>query len=152
MKIVLDTNILLAIAPKPSPYHWVFQAIRTGRFSLTVSTDILEEYAEKLDEWYGQDFADAILTELTALPNVLNTSPAFFWKLVTADPDDDKFTDAYLSGNANLLVSNDGHFKALFKHDFPQVNWMLFADFMAYLNDEPLVIQKPKRKRVQKKK
>jgi uncharacterized protein len=152
VKVVLDTNILMAIAPEPSAYHWVFNALRGGTFSLVVSTDILEEYAEKLGEWYGQPFTDALLTELTTLPNVLTTSPAYFWQLVTADPDDNKFSDAYLSGNANLLVSNDGHFKSLFAHDFPAVNWILFADFADFIKGGSLVLQKPKQKPARRKK
>lgn len=151
MRVVLDTNILMVIAPKPSAYHWVFDALRSGTFSLVVSTDILAEYAEKLGEWYGQAFADTVLNELTALPQVLTTSPAYFYPLITADPDDNKFTDAYLSGNANLLVSNDGHFSALFAHDFPAVNWIRFADFMTYLEGGLVVLQKPQRPRARKK-
>jgi putative PIN family toxin of toxin-antitoxin system len=149
VKVILDTNILLAIAPQPSAYHWVFQALRMGDFSLVVSTDMLDEYAEKLGEWYGEAFTDAVLNELTSLPNVLTTSPSYFYPLITADPDDNKFTDAYLSGNANLLVSNDGHFKALFAHRFPAVNWMLFADFADFLRGKPLVLQKLGRKKKQ---
>ena len=150
MNVILDTNILLVIAPKPSAYHWVFEQLRARTFSLVVSTDVLEEYAEKLGEWYGQAFMDAVLTELTTLPNVLATSPAYFYRLINKDPDDHKFIDAYLSGNANLLVSNDGHFKAVFKVDFPVVNWAVFADFAAYLQGGPLVLQTPKRRRNRK--
>ncbi len=152
MKVILDTNVLMVIAPQPSAYHWVFNALRAGTFSAVVSTDMLEEYAEKLGDWYGQAFTDAVLNELTALPNVLTTSPAYFYSFITADPDDNKFTDAYLSGNANLLVSNDGHFKALFKYNFPVVNWILFADFTDFLQGGSLVLQKPKQPIAHKKK
>ncbi len=82
----MDTNILMVISPQPSAYHWVFESLRNGGFSLVVSTDILEEYAEKLSDWYGQAFTDAVLNELTALPNVLTTSPAYFYPLIVADP------------------------------------------------------------------
>lgn len=142
----------MVIAPEPSAYHWVFDALRAGDFFLVISTDILEEYAEKLGDWYGQAFADAVLNELTALPNVVRTSPAYFYPLITSDPDDNKFTDAYLSGNANLLVSNDGHFKALFAFDFPAVNWILFADFITYLQGGPIIRQKPRRPKTRAKK
>jgi uncharacterized protein len=151
VKVILDTNILMVIAPQPSAYHWVFEALRAGDFSVVVSTDMLEEYAEKLGDWYGQAFADAVLNELMTLPNVVETSPAFFYPLITPDPDDNKFTDAYLAGNANLLVSNDGHFKALFNYTFPVVNWIHFADFMAFLAGEALVLQQPKRRKTRKK-
>ncbi len=41
--VTLDTNILLATVLPPSPYHWVYQALRDQRYGLVVSTDILEE-------------------------------------------------------------------------------------------------------------
>lgn len=58
---------------------------------------------------------------LLALPNVEFVDPGFRWHLVTADPDDDKFVDAYLAGGANLLVTHDAHFDALSALDFPPV-------------------------------
>ena len=44
----------MVTAPQPSAYHWIFETLRTGGFSLVVSTDILADYAEKLGDWYGQ--------------------------------------------------------------------------------------------------
>jgi uncharacterized protein len=151
VKVVLDTNIMMVIAPELSAYHWIFRALRAGDFSVVVSTDILEEYAEKLEGWYGQKFAESVLNELITLPTVYTTNPAFFYPLITADADDNKFTDAYLSGNANLLVSNDGHFKALFEYEFPSVNWILFADFITFLQGGPLILQKPRQRKARKK-
>ena len=76
--VTLDTNILLATVLPPSPYHWVYQALRNQRYGLVVSTDILEEYEEKLTEFYGSTFANAVLSELLNLDNVQRVSPTFF--------------------------------------------------------------------------
>lgn len=141
MTLLLDTNILLVIVLRRSPYHWVYQSLRQGDFSLVVSTDILEEYEEKLQEFYGSIFAEAVMAELLNMPNIIHVSPSFFWIMISRDPDDNKFVDAYVAGNAELLVSNDGHFRDIFSGDFPIINWALFADFVSWLEGKNLVLQ-----------
>ena len=49
MKIVLDTNILLAIIGRRSPYRWLFDCLIDGRIALCVSNEILLEYEEVLN-------------------------------------------------------------------------------------------------------
>ena len=46
MKIVLDTNCLIPVLIPGSFGHDIWQAFRTGRYTLCVSTDILLEYEE----------------------------------------------------------------------------------------------------------
>ncbi len=43
MILVLDTNCLIHILSKASPYHWLFQAIKSGEITLAVTTEILAE-------------------------------------------------------------------------------------------------------------
>ena len=143
--VTLDTNILLAIILAPSPYHWVYQALRHQQYGLVVSTDILEEYEEKLTEFYGSTFANAVLSELLNLENVRRVSPTFFWRMIHRDHDDDKFIDAYVAANALYLISEDGHYKDIFKIDFPPVQWMKFAQFMNWLNGKPAQLERKKR-------
>jgi putative PIN family toxin of toxin-antitoxin system len=140
--VTLDTNILLATVLPPSPYHWVYQALRNQQYGLVVSTDILEEYEEKLSEFYGSTFANAVLSELLNLENVQRVSPTFFWRMIHKDHDDDKFIDAYVAANALYLISEDAHYKDIFKVDFPPVQWMKFAQFMNWLNGKPAQLQR----------
>ena len=143
--VTLDTNILLATVLPPSPYHWVYQALRDQRYGLVVSTDILEEYEEKLTEFYGSTFANAVLSELLNLENVQRVSPTFFWRMIHADHDDDKFIDAYVAANAVYLVSEDSHYKDIFKVAFPPIQWMKFVGFMNWLNGKPAQLQRKRR-------
>ena len=53
MKVVLDTNVLLVSISQRSRLHWIFDALLKGRYSLCVTTDILLEYEEKLDEIFS---------------------------------------------------------------------------------------------------
>ena len=71
MRVVIDTNQLLSsISPKSSS-HWLYQAIFAGRFTLCVTTDILEEY-EEIIQWgfRRRDVADNVLEALINSPFV----------------------------------------------------------------------------------
>ncbi len=49
IKIVLDTNILIAIIGTKSPFRWIFDKIIAGKFILCISNEILFEYQEILE-------------------------------------------------------------------------------------------------------
>ena len=46
MRIVLDTNCLLASLSRRSPYFNVWGALQKGEYTLCVSNEILDEYEE----------------------------------------------------------------------------------------------------------
>ena len=48
-------------------------------------------------------------------------TPYFHFKLIIADPDDDKFVDCAIAANAKFVVTDDGHFDVLKQIDFPKV-------------------------------
>jgi predicted nucleic acid-binding protein len=52
------------------------------------------------------------LVEATS-DNVVRVSPSFQFHIVTADPDDNKFTDCAIASGADYLVSDDHHFDPL---------------------------------------
>ena len=51
-------------------------------------------------------------------------------KLITADPDDNKFVDCAFAANADYLVSEDSHFDILKKTSFPKLNLVTLDEFM----------------------
>lgn len=56
--------------------------------------------------------------------NTIRVEPSFFWNLIEKDPDDNKFTDLYISANADILVSNNTKdFKVLHRIAFPPIDW-----------------------------
>ncbi|QJD77143.1 PIN domain-containing protein [Spirosoma rhododendri] len=114
-----------------------------------MSTDILEEYEEKLTEFYGATFANAVLTELLKLAAIQRVSPTFFWRMIHKDHDDDKFIDAYVAANAVYLVSEDSHYQGIFTVDFPLVQWMRFVNFTNWLRGKPALLQRKKQKQNQ---
>lgn len=90
MKIVLDSNCLLASVFRNSPEHWLFEALYTGRFELAITNEILEEYQEMLLRFTNNNtvFCDAVMAQLMLLPNVAQQVPYYHWQLITDDPDD----------------------------------------------------------------
>ena len=133
MRVLLDTNIMLVITPYFSTYRWIYDALRDGQFELVVSTEILDEYAELLERQYSATFAERTLLALDNFPTVVRVEPAFRFLLIHNDPDDNKFTDAAVVGNADYIVTNDGHFRHLPDIPFPSVGLVSFEGFCTLL-------------------
>ena len=51
--VVVDTNCLLQIIPRHSPYRPIWDAFLSGCFDLCVSNEILDEYQEILGQQIG---------------------------------------------------------------------------------------------------
>ncbi|GAB3506183.1 hypothetical protein GCM10027341_38770 [Spirosoma knui] len=134
MRVLLDTNILLVITPHFSPFRWVYDSLRNGQFELVVSTEILDEYAELLERQYSAAFAERTLLALDNFPTVVRVEPSFRFRLIAHDPDDNKFTDAAIVGNADYIVTNDGHFRHLPDIPFPTVGLLSFEEFCNLLS------------------
>jgi uncharacterized protein len=129
MKILIDTNILLAIVPKRSKVRWLYDALREQRFTLVITTEILDEYAEKLEWFYSSNFADLVLEEILNLPNIEQTQVYYNWHIIEEDPDDNKFVDAAISSGADYIITHDKHFKILDLIDFPVVKYVSLEAF-----------------------
>jgi uncharacterized protein len=129
-RIILDTNCLLVSVPKRSPFRWIYDKILANELELVVSTEILLEYEEQLAQFYSPEYAETIIKVLINLPNVIKINPiSFNWLLITQDPDDDKFVDAYVASNADIIITNDRHYKVLEKIKFPPVSFCKIVDF-----------------------
>ena len=133
MKVVLDTNVLLVSISRRSVYHPIFEAFELKRYDLLVTTDILAEYEEVIAEEMGENAASAVLDGFHLVPNIVFVTKYFNWHLITADPDDDKFVDCAVAGNADFIVSDDRHFRILAKIPFPKVRLISADDFMEIL-------------------
>ena len=132
-RVVIDTKCLLAILPSQSPYHRVWSDFLDGKIEFCVSNEILMEYEEILSQKTSSFFADAIIKTLLNQKNIVRVSPIWRFQLITQDPDDNKFVDCAITGQAEFLVSNDKHFLVLKKIDFPAVNVVRIQDFVKQL-------------------
>ncbi len=87
------------------------------------------EYEEKLSHKYSEKTANLVLSILIVAPNVIFAEPYFKWNLIDKDPDDNKFADLTIAGNADYLVTNDKHFNPLKTIDFPKLNVVTMDEF-----------------------
>jgi putative PIN family toxin of toxin-antitoxin system len=129
MRVLIDTNILLAIAPKRSSERWLYEMLRKGELTLILSNEIIEEYGEKLAWFYSTYFAEIVLDELLNLHKTEQVEAFYKWQLIEEDKDDNKFVDAAVASNADFIITNDKHFKVLRNIPFPKVQTLSLQEF-----------------------
>ena len=135
MKVVLDTNVLFVSVSEFSGYYPIYRALKNREYELVVTTDIMLEYHEIVSDEMGKDIADDLLAFLSHASNVHKINKYYYWRLITADPDDDKFVDASVAGNADFIVSDDRHFRVLKKIAFPKVKVISTDKFLKMVEE-----------------
>ena len=128
--VVIDTNCLLQIISRNSPYRPIWDAFLVGKFDLCVSNDILEEYQEILEQQITPTVAENLVLLILNKQNVKLVDPHFRMGVITAEPDDNKFVDCAFAANADYLVSEDSHFNILRNMPFPHLNLVTLDEFM----------------------
>ena len=129
-RLVLDTNSLIQCIARRSRYHDLWISFLDGRNILCVTTEILEEYAEILERKTSPKFAELALDVITNNPNTLFVNPYYHFKLIVADPDDNKFVDCAVAANAKFIVTEDSHYDVLRDIDFPKVDIITLDDII----------------------
>lgn len=129
-RVVLDTNVLLMILPKRSPYHKIWTDFLQNRLELCVTNDMLEEYSEIIAQKTTPVIADNVIMEFLYRANVRLVTLSYHFHLITEDEDDNKFVDCAIAANADYLVSNDSHFRVLKTSQYPRVNLVTIDDFL----------------------
>ena len=133
MRIVLDTNCLLASLSKRGAYFNVWRGLQEGKYTLCVSNEILEEYEEIIAQKTTPVIASNVVQTLLNAPSVELIDAFFRFELIQNDPDDNKFVDCAIAGNATYVVSNDSHFDILKEVDFPKLILKSLQEFSAML-------------------
>jgi putative PIN family toxin of toxin-antitoxin system len=129
LKLVIDTNIFIAIIGKKSPFRWILDCLIQGKIKLCVSNEILFEYREILERKTNEEVAENIIEFLSISPFIEKTEIYFNFRLIPEDADDNKFVDCAIAANAKYLVSNDKHFQVLNTIDFPRVTILKLQEF-----------------------
>ena len=114
--IALDTNALVQSIPTRGRFRPIIEGFDAGRLLLVVSNEILLEYEEILKAIGGPTAWSAFESLLLARAAfVRRIDPTYFWKAIVNDPDDDKFVDAAVAGEADWIVTEDSHYNVLFE-------------------------------------
>jgi len=103
VKIVLDTNILWVSISRYSKTHWVIDELIKGKYTLCITTDILNEYAEIISQKLGSDTAKGMLELFDNLHNVAYITNFYRWGLIDQDFDDNKFVDCAIASKCSLF-------------------------------------------------
>ena len=141
-RVVIDTNCLLQILGAKSKYHFLFDSFLQFGYVLCISNDILLEYEEILKSKASPLAADLFMKVIERTRNVIRKDPYYKWRIITIDPDDNKFVDCAFACRANYIVSNDNHFQEVANSPFPAfnvINLDEFADLMK--NNETTITQ-----------
>ena len=136
MNIVLDTNCLLMSLSRRSRYYPVWRDFVDGKYTLCITKEILAEYEEILTQKVGPEIASNVIKALLDLPNTKMVQIYYHLRLVTADPDDDKFVDCAVACNARFVVTDDTHFDVLKKVDFPKVDVIGLDEIIQQINNK----------------
>lgn len=136
MKIVIDTNCLISFIGKKSPYRNVFDAFLENKFSNCASSEILLEYEELFNRFWGNNVANNLLGLFETSDNFEQVLVHFNWQLISKDDDDNKFIDTYIAVGADLLISNDSSITSLKANVFPPFNILTLQEFSNFLNPQ----------------
>lgn len=114
---------------RKSPYRWIFEEILNEKLTICVSSEILLEYEEILEQLTTPEIARNVMSFLSVYPSVEKIDVYYNWDVIEADPDDNKFVDCAVAGEASYLVSNDRHFNIIRELDFPYVRVLKGKEF-----------------------
>jgi putative PIN family toxin of toxin-antitoxin system len=106
---------------KTSIYRKVFDGFLENKFVLCVSPEILFEYEEKFNKFWGDEVTHNLMGVLLTADNTQLQSVYYNFNLVSSDADDNKFSDTYLASSADLLVN---------KNEFPSIRAITLQDFL----------------------
>lgn len=133
IRVVLDTNCLLASISSRSEYFIVWRGLHEGKYTLCVSNEILAEYEEIIAVKANPTVAKHVVDALVDSDYVEFVDPQFKLRLITQDPDDNKFVDCAFAANASFIVSHDHHFDILSSMAFPKISVLKLQEFVSLL-------------------
>lgn len=133
MRIVLDTNCLIASLSRRGRYFNVWSSLLAGGYVLCVSNEIIEEYEEIIARKTNSLIASNVIQTLLNCSNVEMVDPHYHFHLVRDDEDDNKFADCAVVANAAFIVSNDKHFQSVKDSGYPQMDVKSIEEFAEML-------------------
>lgn len=85
MKVVIDTNCLLSCIGKKSPYRNVFDAFPKNKFTICANNEILLEYEELFDRFWGLTVANNLLGLFESSENFEQATVSYNWDLIAGE-------------------------------------------------------------------
>ncbi len=130
MKVVLDTNCLVQIIVGTGYRASVWSSFLRGEYTLCYTTEILLEYEEVLKRLFDDEkLVESVLNILITSETIEAVNPSYRYRLITEDPDDNKFVDCAITCGATYIVSDDKHYNILKDIPFPHANVKKLKEF-----------------------
>lgn len=107
---------MLNAMSRHSPLVPLFRAITNGQLHLALSVSILLEYEEVAARQGGQSYAAKLMLWLSLVAQRQGTvliEPQFQFRIVSTDPDDNKFIDCAIAAHADFVITDDAHYAPL---------------------------------------
>lgn len=108
MRIVLDTNILIAASLKGGLAGDILDmAVTTFLLTLLSSEEIIREFQDKLLNKFNwnEDKINSFIKELRQIVEIVETTEKV--SVISRDPEDNKILECAISGQADLIVTSD---------------------------------------------
>ncbi len=117
MLVVVDTNVMLSALARQSPIAPLFRAIANGEIHLALTAAIVLEYEEIAAERGGAAFSARLMHWLSLVGTAWNSislvHPSYQFRLISSDPDDNKFADCAITANADFLITSDSDYEPM---------------------------------------
>jgi len=117
MRVCLDTNVWLRLFGRTDSLREIRQALMEGRLELALSTAVLLEYEEVVARLSGAArwklMEEFLRTLAQRHGNIAWVEPQYRFRIITADPDDNKFVDCAVAADADYVVTDDHDFAPL---------------------------------------
>lgn len=130
-RAVLDTNIIVSSA-LGGALVLVLEKWDQGKFTVIVTTDILDEYFQVISRpkfRLKQETIDKITRYIYQFSEFV--VPEEKIHVIEADPKDDKFLEAAIAGKVDFIVSGDNHLLEL--KEFRSIPIISGRDFIDWL-------------------
>ena len=113
MRVVLDTNVIISGTFWAGASSKIIKLVEVGKIKLILSTAIVEEYEEILNSDEIKEKVGHHEERTSAIHKILQIGtligPVERLAIIHDDPDDNKFIEAAISGNAQFIISQDKH-------------------------------------------
>lgn len=116
MTVCVDTNVLIQARSKRHRYGEILDGFMFGLMDWAVSNRVVTEYREILSAKAGQaawSTLENFIELVDRSGNVRWISPHYQFRIISADPDDNAFTDCAIAANADYVITEDSHFAPL---------------------------------------
>lgn len=114
IRIVADTNVLISATFWNGDSNRIIEKVEKKELELLMSKEILEEFSNVLGyKEIQKKIKDKNLEMKRSIEKIISMSvfvePQERFKIIRDDPDDDKFLDCAVAGNAEFIVSQNKH-------------------------------------------